>query len=168
MKIRGLVIRTPRPAVALRALLAAGVCLLLVAVAATPASATGKGHNRGKVLTAVLIGETEPAGGDADGIGFSVQKVRPKAGQVCYVLAAARLDGTVTAAHIHAAPAGVNGPIVVPLTAPTDGFVRDCAAADQALLAAIVANPANYYVNVHTSVFPAGAVRGQLHSLHRH
>jgi hypothetical protein len=154
--------------VALRALLAAGAAVLLVTATAAPAAATGKRHDRGKVLTAVLIGANETAGGDADGIGFSVQRVRSQAGQVCYVLAVARLDGTVTAAHIHSAPAGANGPIVVPLAAPTDGFSKDCATADQALLAAIVANPAAYYVNVHTSVFPAGAVRGQLRSLHHH
>ncbi len=29
-------------------------------------------------------------------------------------------------------------------------------------IAAIVANPRNYYVNVHTPLFPGGEVRGQL------
>jgi hypothetical protein len=37
-----------------------------------------------------------------------------------------------------------------------------CVAASPDLIAAIRANPENYYVNVHTPEFPEGAVRGQL------
>jgi hypothetical protein len=37
-----------------------------------------------------------------------------------------------------------------------------CTFTDPALAAEIMANPGNYYVNVHTTDFPAGLVRGQL------
>jgi hypothetical protein len=33
----------------------------------------------------------------------------------------------------------------------------------QSELDAIIADPSNYYVNVHNSPFPDGAIRGQLH-----
>jgi hypothetical protein len=167
MKFRGFIIRTPWPRVAPRALLAVAAVLALLTVAATPAAATGKGHNRGRVLTAVLTGEAETAGGDTDGIGVALVRVRAATGSVCYAVAVARVD-TVTVAHIHVGAAGVAGPVVLPLTAPVDGFARDCATVDPALAAAIVANPAGYYVNVHSAAFPAGAVRGQLRSHHRH
>ena len=37
-----------------------------------------------------------------------------------------------------------------------------CIAAEPDVLRPIVANPAGFYVNVHTGDFPKGAVRGQL------
>ena len=67
-----------------------------------------------------------------------------------------------TAAHIHIAPPGSPGPVVVPLTAPTDGSSSGVAQVDKELIKAIRKNPENYYVNVHNAVHPAGAVRGQL------
>ena len=55
------------------------------------------------------------------------------------------------------------GPVVVGLTPPgADGTSSGCVQASSELIMAIMKNPENYYVNVHTSQFPAGAVRGQL------
>jgi hypothetical protein len=67
------------------------------------------------------------------------------------------------AAHIHAGSADVAGPVVVPLVAPDEtGLARGCTTADPALIKAIRQDPEEYYVNVHTTDFPGGAVRGQL------
>ena len=57
---------------------------------------------------------------------------------------------------------GVAGPPVLTLDTPVDGRSSKCYGVDKALAAAIIANPAGYYVNVHTNAYPKGAIRGQL------
>jgi uncharacterized protein (TIGR03437 family) len=84
---------------------------------------------------------------------------------------------TVTGLHIHNAAAGVNGAIVVPTdVSATNNVVVDATGrtrirkqvqfpAANVTLATIkdmVANPQNYYANIHTTVNGGGAMRGQL------
>jgi hypothetical protein len=68
------------------------------------------------------------------------------------------LLGAETAAHFHAAPAGQNGGAVfaLPLGSPKDGIWS----LDLANFAVLAAD--GIYVNVHTDMFPAGELRGQL------
>jgi CHRD domain len=48
------------------------------------------------------------------------------------------------------------------LTGETTGLVAAGTATDPTLAAAILLNPENYYVIVHTTTREAGAIRGQL------
>jgi len=74
--------------------------------------------------------------------------------------------------HVHNAPAGTNGPVridsgITPGTAltPAGGIVtfsKSSLATSPSVAADLVANPSNYYFNVHTNVNTGGAVRGQL------
>ena len=83
---------------------------------------------------------------------------------------------TLTGAHIHASPAGVNSGVVVglPLTASDTAvpsgqgsITKTGVTANNPANAATVAqnifnNPAGNYFNVHTSLNTPGAIRGQL------
>jgi CHRD domain len=116
----------------------------------------------GRAFTVALTGEAESAAADPVATGTSTVRLRAGQGQVCYQLAVENL-APAAAAHIHRGATGVAGPVVVPLTTPgADGRSSGCAPATRAVVAAILARPASYYVNVHTAEFPAGAVRGQL------
>jgi hypothetical protein len=114
------------------------------------------------VLMAMLDGAHEkPTAGDPKGTGMAMLKLDPSSGKICYELTAKDLTD-IKMAHIHKAPPGAGGPVAVPLKAPASGTVNDCTTADPAVAKDIAANPGDYYVNVHTGAFPAGAIRGQL------
>jgi hypothetical protein len=66
-----------------------------------------------------------------------------------------------TMAHVHEAPAGKNGPVIVPLTKEGDTYkVPAGAKLSPAQLASFKAG--NLYVNVHSAANPGGEVRAQL------
>jgi hypothetical protein len=100
--------------------------------------------------------------GDPNGRG-TARVYSPGGGIVCYEISVSKI-APATAAHIHEAPAGRSGPVVVTLEAPTDGSSEGCIDTEDAVLAAEITStdPANYYVNVHNAEYPSGAVRAQL------
>lgn len=111
-------------------------------------------------LFADLGGAAQAAGGDKDGYGDLAAALKLTEGQFCYELSVGNI-APATAAHIHAGKAGVDGPPVIPITV-TGAKNETCVDADKELLGRIADNPGDYYVNVHNSPHPAGAIRGQL------
>ena len=108
-----------------------------------------------------LNGDQENPAADADGHGFFTYDLEGTT--FCWTLEWQRID-TAFAAHVHRAPRGVNGGIVIPLSVG-DGSgsqVGDCTEISPTLASEITANPKNFYVNVHNQPFPGGAIRGQL------
>ncbi len=79
---------------------------------------------------------------------------------------------TLVGLHVHKGPPGVNGPVVISsgLATTTDADGRGNIAlkvpmrtsAGLALFDEILRDPGAFYVNLHTSVFPGGAIRGSL------
>jgi CHRD domain len=136
---------------------------VLVVVAASLALTTTATAAGGRTLVPQMTGTAEVPLGDPDGTGTASVAVNPGLNMVCWEIAVQNITLPATAAHIHIAPVGVAGPVVVPLSPPdASGTSSGCATVDRMLAVAIVANPAAYYVNVHNADFPSGAVRGQL------
>lgn len=144
------------------ALVAATVAVLSV-VFVTSSAAAG-----GRPLMTTLSGAAEvPGPGDPDATGSVSITLNQGQGQVCYDLSWENIDGTVTDAHVHLGTPDVAGDVVVPLFVGQmfagTGSASDCASdVDKALVKAIRKDSGSYYVNVHSDVFPAGAIRGQL------
>jgi hypothetical protein len=123
------------------------------------------GDDGGRKFTLILTGAEEaPGPGDPDGIGFATLRLNPGTEQVCFNIQVENITLPATGAHIHEAPAGSAGPIVVPLTAPDEsGSSSGCVDAERDLILDIIQNPEDYYINVHTLPdFGPGAVRAQL------
>ena len=144
-------------------------------VAAIALAAPALADNGGRPLSTTLSGAEECTGagvcgvGDPDGTGTARLRINPGQEEVCFTISVTNIGaaGSNVRAHIHAAPAGSNGPIVVEFVEPAgplpaSGVLEGCATADRELLLDILANPEQYYVNVHSPDFPAGAIRGQL------
>ena len=111
---------------------------------------------------ATLTGDAEvPGPGDPKGSGTVVVTLKPDTGEVCYELSVANIE-EATAAHIHKGAKGEEGQVEVALAVPKTGTAKGCTKADVVVIEAILQDPTDYYVNVHTAAFPKGAVRGQL------
>lgn len=108
-------------------------------------------------------GDAEVPPGDPDGSGMATITIDPEAGTACWDITVENIE-PATASHIHEAPPGTAGPIVVNLD--VDGFEGSSEGCtemvDAATLQGIVDSPADFYVNVHTADYAPGAVRGQL------
>jgi hypothetical protein len=123
----------------------------------------------GRALRATLAGSQEVPAANTPATGSIVVTLNPGQGEICYDMSAMNLLGTPvpvagTAAHIHEAPAGRNGPVVVGLPIPLDKnfTTQNCVSASRALIQEILQDPSNYYVNLNTDMFRPGEVRGQL------
>lgn len=112
------------------------------------------------VLTANLSGANEVGGGAPDGNGAFRAEINTDTGDFCYTLYGEKIAAP-TMAHVHAGAAGTNGAPVITLDVTGKGSDM-CIAVEPAKLKPIVADPAGFYINIHTADFPAGAVRGQL------
>ena len=135
------------------------VCLLgLLCLPALALAAVSAGT---KTFTATLLGSNEVPKGASKGSGKAVVTLNAGTGKVCWTFSSLKGISKVNASHIHKAPKGKSGPVVVPFF--TGALkTKGCVKASKSLIKAIEKSPSAYYVNIHTAKYPAGAIRGQL------
>jgi hypothetical protein len=148
-------------AVMTMALSAVGAAMTASGALADPKTATFTIQLSG----AAEVCPTAPGTCGGPGTGTATITIDRNARTLCYTITTQNVALPLLAAHIHAAPAGEAGDVVIPLfTQPVNATtVAACLSdLDKNLLKDIIRNPENYYVNVHNAPFPNGAVRGQL------
>jgi hypothetical protein len=126
--------------------------LLMPGATACPSGTSGDGE------TSRLSATLQPVPPATTGGGTASFTIRLGQNELCYTLSVTGLTD-VTAAHIHRASTGA---VEVPLATPTSGSSSGCVTVDRDLLREIQTTPGAFYVNVHTTAFPDGHVRGTL------
>jgi hypothetical protein len=137
--------------------------LLTAAAAALAVVAFAFAATRGTVWTAALsAGQEIPKQVVKDRAAHGLFKGTLSHGKLKWKLTFAKLTGPAIQAHIHKAPKGKSGAIVVALCAPC----KNGQTGTSTISAALVKDFKKHllYVNVHTAKNPNGEIRGQLAS----
>lgn len=123
------------------------------------------------------VGGTESAGHGAAQVQFDVTRdaagaITAATGTFYFQLTGYPSGTTIVGAHIHPAPAGTNGPVVIStglatantvvLPNGTGEFTFRGVFSDPAIVRQIENNPGAFYFNVHSPTNPGGFSRGQL------
>lgn len=132
--------------------------------------ANPSGEIRGQILletdkayTGMLDAEQEVPSNNSEATGLATFNLSKNGAEVNYFVVVDGLTGSIDAAHLHNAPAGENGGVVVNLGDGIDGNVISGSfdpTGFDGLLEAM--NAGEIYINVHTEENPGGEIRGQL------
>jgi hypothetical protein len=139
-------------------------------------SSDGTSHHS----VAPLSGDEEVPPVDTRAVGNAIFWLSEDGTSLRYRLITSRMED-ITQSHIHIAPAGVNGPVVVFLFGFVTGGQDNAGILAEGTITAanLIARPAigfgatmpelvaamrsgNAYVNVHTTTWPGGEIRGQV------
>src|SRR4029079_856923 len=119
-----------------------------------------------QTLGAVLTGSQEVPPRAVPGFGNATVTFDASRQNATITITVTKLGSPINNFHIHEAPAGTNGPVVVDIIGMGGQFVNGTMtgtfAVSPAVAQRMLQTPAGFYVNVHTTQFSGGAVRGQL------
>jgi hypothetical protein len=153
-----------------RVLSCTAACAIALLLSATAASAQVVS------MIATLTGGEETPAVLTGAVGTAAVSVDVTNSELSITLSLFNFPTSTTAGHIHVGPRGVAGPVVIDLGIPR--VVGDLAFTLRANAARFTARPeigiitmtdaiqaivgGNAYINIHTTQFPAGEIRGQL------
>ncbi|MGH4011382.1 MAG: CHRD domain-containing protein [Pseudonocardiaceae bacterium] len=147
----------------------ASASLILVLVGSTNALAheVNPAHQQSvRHFSVELTGQESVTPADPDGQGSARLDLDPQQGTACYEITWHKLDGKVTAFHLHAGQRGSDGPHWIDFfngkNFAGDETVKDCVRSTPEQIEAVINDPTAYYLQVHSTAFEKGAIRGQL------
>jgi hypothetical protein len=132
--------------------------LIIVGVFVFILSATVKAET----FFAYLNGAQEVPQVNTAGRGYGRIFLNETAGTISFTVVFSGLTGNQTASHIHTGAVGAGGPVTINLGAVggTSGTITGTANITPAQIALLRTH--QFYINVHSSTFSAGEIRGQL------
>lgn len=120
------------------------------------------------LFQATLTGAGENPPNASAGTGFATASLDLSTNLLVFNDSWSGLSTPDTATHIHSpGPVGVNAPVIIPFTL-ANGFVAGLTSGSVSYSGTITPTQVNelmnglFYVNVHTTAFPGGEIRGQL------
>ena len=140
--------------------------VVVLILCASVLGACNEGDDEGGSFELELSGEAEVCDGDTcggDGTGSATVEINSDQNEICYEVELEGVEGA-NAAHIHAAPEGESGDVVVNLAYDGDdsGGEGCVDGIEESVLEEISEEPARHYLNVHSEEYPDGAARAQL------
>lgn len=119
-------------------------------------------------LTANLTADQQSMDVTSDATGNATMTLNADQTELSYIITASGLTGASTVSHFHNAPAGQDGDVVFDIgnagNVLTDGGGSYAASGTWPITSEQVTEllAGNIYINIHTDMFPAGEIRGQV------
>ena len=138
--------------------------MVLVAALAVGATPVAQGSSSIVKLMVVAAGANErPNVGAIPGSASGTFTLNTAKNTFCFLNMKTKGLKGVFGAHIHLGATGIDGSIFISFDiSKFNKSGQFCQKVDHLVLLDIAKYPSDYYFNVHTKTFPAGAVRGQL------
>jgi CHRD domain len=121
------------------------------------------GETISKTQRAALSGsEIVSSAGDRDGYAQAEVSVNDVLNQICYDINKVRNLNDITSILLNRGRKGQTGPVVLRFSQANEGGWKNCVKRSEWLEDQVEWKPGNYYVQISTTDFPQGAIRGQL------